>query len=85
MGDRTANVYDYPVEEIALSESHRVLHKIVSMRALHHHKANFDKIKKNFEGIYPNLTASENEFAQVFFSYDDSSHIKKLTGGIEPK
>lgn len=33
-----ASAYDYPVEEIAFTESQRILRKIMSMRALHLHR-----------------------------------------------
>lgn len=54
---------EYPVEEIALSESNRVLRKIVSMRALHLHKANFDKLCKYFEQKQPDFCHNITNFS----------------------
>lgn len=76
---------EYPVEEITLSESNRVLRKIISMRALHLHKANYDKLCKYFERTHPGVCDNITAFSEVFYTYEEPGHIKKLTQGIEPR
>lgn len=51
MGGYEASVYDYPIDEIKQTEANRVLKKIISMRALHHHKSNFDRFAMAFENM----------------------------------
>ena len=76
------SVYDYPAEEIANSESQRVLRKIMSMKALHLHNQNFERLKVVYGA---KALGTAKDFKQLLFTYEEPDHIKALMQGSRPQ
>ena len=52
------------------------------MKALHHHKENFEIIDKY---LYDSKASDASTFSKLFFTYEESDYIESMTQGIEPR
>jgi hypothetical protein len=75
-------VHPYPVAELRYTEKKRIISKILNMKALHHHKENFEIIDKY---LYDSKASDASTFSKLFFTYEESDYIESMTQGIEPR
>lgn len=52
------------------------------MKALHHHKENFEVIDRY---LYDSKTKDAKQFSKLFFTYEESDYIETLTQGVIPR
>jgi len=75
-------VHPYPVDELILGEKKRVISKILNMKALHHHKENFETMEKY---LLDAPTSDVKQFSKLFFTYEESDYVEALAQGIKPR